>query len=587
MGELRGELRDLRSAALDAEQEAGERIARVAPEHRDAAANMVRYCALRSRDLRGLQDRLAQVGLSSLGRMEPDVLRNLDAVLAMVNAALGDSTDDAPADVDTGEAGAELFRKAAALLGGAPDDRSTRIMVTMPSDAATDAALVRSFTAAGMDLARINCAHDGPEEWAAMAVHVRSSGEDVRIAMDLGGPKLRTGPIRPGPEVVKIKPRRDAAGRVLAPSAVWLGRAPLHADDTAVPVAGTGWLARRVVGDRIDFRDARGRRRRMRVVETTGTGVHLLGDRTSYLVPGTAIGVGNDSTTIGPLPATEQALRVSRGDALVLTASQEPAEPTSDGRHRIGCSLPDVFGAVHEGHRVLFDDGKIGGVVTSVSENEIHVGITSAPIGGTKLKAGKGINLPDTELPIPALTDEDKADLDSVVELADIVEISFVRSAADVRELLELLDARDAPELGVVVKLETVAGFAALPEALLELMRRPRVGVMIARGDLAVEAGFERLAEVQEETLWLCQAARVPVIWATQVLDSLADAGVPTRAEVTDAAQGERAECVMLNKGPYIVEAIGALDDILRRMHGHLYKKNPLLRRLTSWRIGD
>ena len=87
-------------------------------------------------------------------------------------------------------------------------------------------------------------------------------------------------------------------------------------------------------------------------------------------------------------------------------------------------------------------------------------------------------------------------------------------------------------------------------------MRRPTVGVMIARGDLAVEVGFERMAEVQEEIMWICEAAHVPVIWATQVLETLAHTGRPSRAEVTDAAMSGRAECVMLNKGPYIAEAI-------------------------------
>jgi len=105
-------------------------------------------------------------------------------------------------------------------------------------------------------------------------------------------------------------------------------------------------------------------------------------------------------------------------------------------------------------------------------------------------------------------------------------------------------------------------------------------GVMIARGDLAVECGFQRLAEVQEEILWICEAARMPVIWATQVLESLAKSGIPLRSEITDAAMGERAECVMLNKGPYMVEAVRILDDILRRMQAHQEKKRSKLRKL-------
>jgi Pyruvate kinase, barrel domain len=98
--------------------------------------------------------------------------------------------------------------------------------------------------------------------------------------------------------------------------------------------------------------------------------------------------------------------------------------------------------------------------------------------------------------------------------------------------------------------------------------------------DLAVECVFERLAEVQEAILWLCEAAHVPVIWATQVLESLAKDGQPSRAEITDAAMSHRAECVMLNKGPYVMEAVHVLDDILHRMHGHQAKKRAMLREL-------
>ena len=96
-----------------------------------------------------------------------------------------------------------------------------------------------------------------------------------------------------------------------------------------------------------------------------------------------------------------------------------------------------------------------------------------------------------------------------------------------------------------------------------------------------MEVGFHRLAEVQEEILWLCEAAYVPVVWATQVLETMARSGFPSRAEVSDAAMSERAECVMLNKGPHVVAAVSFLDDVLRRMQGHQYKKRSMLRRLS------
>ena len=112
-------------------------------------------------------------------------------------------------------------------------------------------------------------------------------------------------------------------------------------------------------------------------------------------------------------------------------------------------------------------------------------------------------------------------------------------------------------------------------------MRHSPVAVMVARGDLGVEVGFERLSEVQEEILWMCEAAHVPVIWATQVLESLAKGGMPSRAEVTDAAMGSRAECVMLNKGPYILQTLDFLRDVLARMESHQEKKSSMLRKLS------
>ena len=98
--------------------------------------------------------------------------------------------------------------------------------------------------------------------------------------------------------------------------------------------------------------------------------------------------------------------------------------------------------------------------------------------------------------------------------------------------------------------------------------------------DLAVEAGFARMGELQEEIMWLCEAAHVPVIWATQVLENLAKSGRPSRAEVTDAALSVRSEGVMLNKGPFLLDAVSFLDHLLTRMSDHLDKKSPLLRRL-------
>jgi pyruvate kinase len=178
------------------------------------------------------------------------------------------------------------------------------------------------------------------------------------------------------------------------------------------------------------------------------------------------------------------------------------------------------------------------------------------------------------------LTAKDLEDLPFITAHADLVGYSFVRRADDIVALQQRLADLEATAIGIILKVETRHAFAELPKLLLACMRGGRFGVMIARGDLAVEAGFERMAEVQEEILWICEAAHTPVIWATQVLESLAKTGMPSRAEVTDAATSERAECVMLNKGPFICDAVRTLDNILRRMQAHQTKKRAMLRPL-------
>jgi pyruvate kinase len=277
------------------------------------------------------------------------------------------------------------------------------------------------------------------------------------------------------------------------------------------------------------------------------------------------------------------------GDRLRLTEGLEAAEPWRHGQAgiaRIGCTLPAVFDVAHEGQHVVLDDGKLTAVVEHVGPDDILLRIETASIQGSKLRAEKGINLPETDLPVDAVTDADLPLLRVAAAHADMVALSFLRHERDVDAVQEYLGRVGAEGCGLVLKIETEAAFTRLPEILLHAMRSPRVGVMIARGDLAVEAGYERLAELQEEILWLCEAAHLPVIWATEVLDHLARTGQPSRAEVTDAAMAQRAECVMLNKGPHVDTAIVVLDDILRRMSGHQRKKTALLRPLRSWEDG-
>jgi pyruvate kinase len=132
----------------------------------------------------------------------------------------------------------------------------------------------------------------------------------------------------------------------------------------------------------------------------------------------------------------------------------------------------------------------------------------------------------------------------------------------------------------IILKIETPDAVKNLPMLLMEGMKMKGFGVMIARGDLAVEIGFERLGEIQEEILWICEAAHVPVIWATQVLESLNKSGMVSRSEITDAGHAAHADCVMLNKGDHTIEVIETLKDVLHRSATHRKKKRFTFRKL-------
>ena len=585
------------------ESDLRERLSTVHPAFRKSAINLIHYLALRHQDIRTLQDELAALGLSSLGRTEAHVMSTLNAVLVALHHLAGRKIAAQVTSEFPGfrEGRSLLAAHTEALLGPAPKHRSVRIMVTMSDAAADDYPLVRELVAHGMNCMRINCAHDTPEIWGRMVNHLerarRELGLPCRILMDIAGPKLRTGVIEPGPRVVVWHPKRDSFGRVEEPARIWLepaeGSASLPADaDAALPVP-AAWLAKVRSGERVHFKDARGKRRVLEVVGSGDKGRWARCSQTAYITPGTVLlrdDAGSDArreAQVGDLPPREQGILLHKGDFLLLTRDPimgKSASIDSGGRTltpaTISCTLPEIFPAVRAGEKIWFDDGKIGGIVREVGPDVLRIEITQAKPSGDRLGADKGINLPDTKIDLPALTKKDLNDLEFIVRHADLVGMSFVRRERDILQLQSRLRELGGDHLGIVLKIETRESFERLPSLMLAAMRQHPVGIMIARGDLAVECGYERLAEVQEEILWICEAAHLPVIWATQVLESLAKKGHPSRAEITDAAMGERAECVMLNKGPHIVAAVSALDDILRRMQDHQSKKSSRLRPL-------
>jgi len=598
----RRSLMGLREAMLDLEIRNTAALKAVAPQHRVSARNLIHYLAMRRQDLRGLQVELAQLGMSSIGRAEAYALASVNNIIRLTDRMVGDrhrSAADAPCDH---AAGGKLLERNTRLLLGAPRrDRAVRIMVTMSSEAAHDYTLVRDLLQNGMDCMRINCAHDNPSMWSAMIRHLHRARvackKDCAILMDLAGPKIRTGTIEPGPAVRKIRPSRDAYGRVTKPARILLS-AKRTAGALSAGVDAVLRIDRKLLGglrrgDTLRFLDTRGRRRRLNVAAVTRDGVLAEMDRTAYITNGTTLcrprlrkhpRVTADVHGIAPAAGS---IYLSSGDTLIISsepAAGTPARVDSTGRvlrvARVPCTLPIALVGIKVGERVCLDDGLISGQVQATDGGEVWVRIEQTPPRGAHLKADKGINFPDSRIDLPAITEDDAKNLAFIAKNADLVGLSFVNHERDVGSLIERLKKLTDKPPGIVIKIETRRGFEHLPAILLSAMRHSRFGVMIARGDLAVECGYERLAEMQEEILWICEAAHCPAIWATQVLESLAKSGIPSRAEITDAAMSQRAECVMLNKGPHIIAALRTLDHILQRMDPHQSKKSSMLRAL-------
>jgi len=592
----------LREDGLRLEQDFASELSRIAPVYRPSARNLLHYLGLRRHDIRNLQRDLHALGLSSLGILEAHTMASLNAVLEVLGQLTGRDlgpTPEPPVDFRTGPL---LLRDhTRTLLGPEPAGRHVRIMVTMPSEAATNPGLVRKLLIAGMDVMRINCAHDDATAWRTMVDNLRRAerevGRSCRVQADLAGPKLRTGRLGAAGRVLKIEPRRDDLGRLMAPAAVWLTPSEAPAEPPAkvrlVLPAPHDLLRAAQAGDELRLLGDRRHEPLLSIVARQGESLLAETDRSSYVLNASRVellrcGEVMAAGTVGPLPEVVPPIGLVPNDELLLLRADEPGrDAVRDGSGvavepaRIHCTLDAAFVSVRPGENVWLDDGKIGGIVTANDGSTIRVKITHTGPKGGRLRAEKGLNFPDTQFAMSALTAKDLADLEQVVGFVDTVALSFLRGPEDILLLEDHLHRLGAGHLGIVLKIENRQAFESLPRILLASLRSPPVGVVVARGDLAVEVGFERLSEVQEEILWLCEAAHVPVIWATQILEGMAKRGAPSRAEISDAVMSSRAECAMLNKGPYIVETVRFLSGVLSRMDQHLDKRMAMLRRLS------
>lgn len=608
LASLEWELEQIMADAHGFEERYRLQLDQLHPDQLKSGLNLLHYLALRRRNVEGLQEDLSSLGLSSLGRAEGHVLSHLHAVHHALRSLQRHKSKRRKGPVTLKKGRRILRGNTNALLGKKLKGSPVRIMVTLPSEAADDPDLVRGLLEAGMNCARINCAHDGPAEWERMIRHLhrakKATGRACRTFMDLGGPKIRTGALTPGDRVQAIRTTKNCRGVVEEPVTVVLvperpagpsadPAPPVSSDDLPIVPVSSELFTRLRAGDRLEFEDTRGKSARLDVVSIEGAEARATSSSTVYLETGMRLSLarGGDSPplhgVVGALPPLDVPIVLQVGDTLVIHGDPRPGEPACRGQDgvmvpaHVSCTLPEVLNDVRVGEAVLLDDGKARGFIRSVNDSEMVVEITHARMEGMKLRGNKGINLPDSRLRVAGLTPQDREDLRFVVAHADGVNVSFVNHPDDVEDLLDEMEALGGHHLGLVLKIETRRGFQHLPGILLAAMEWPLVGVMIARGDLAVEGGWTHLARMQEEILWVCEAAHTPVIWATEVLDRLAKKGMPTRSEISDVVMAERAECVMLNKGPYIVQAIRTLDAVLSSMQGYQHKKTTLLPALT------
>ncbi|AKG75349.1 pyruvate kinase [Salinicoccus halodurans] len=453
-------------------------------EYEDSARNLAYYMAFRKKDMRDLQERLIPWGVSSLGRLEADVLGTLNAVTKTLGNITGENVGeiDYRSSATFRERNEALKNNTDELFGDIKHDRETRILVTMPSEAAENYELVESLIASGMNMARINCAHDEPETWEAMVENIRkaekNTGHTCRVLMDISGPKIRTKMLLTTKRNPKVKE-----------------------------------------GERF-----------------------LISNKTSMALP--------------------------KGIEIAVNTS-----------------VPEVLDNMQTGQMVKLDDGHIEAEVAEMHADGVICEVKrTVKEDGVKVKTEKGINIPDVDYKLPVLTEQDYKDLDFAAGHADAIAFSFIKDRSDIELIEEALGDKlpaDRKGLPTIAKIETTEGIRNLPDIIQRAAGARLFGVMVARGDLAVETGYERLSEVQEELLWICEAAQVPVIWATQVVESLVKTGIPTRSEISDVVAGSRAECIMLNKGDYIVDGVEVVSDILKKFEDHQYKKTSMLRSLS------
>lgn len=570
--------------------------------------NLKQYLILRSKDRTVLQEKLFLLSLSSLGRSYAHVGASIETLYQQLYSSLncGEIAAFEREYISIQEAIGLTSLNAYNLFGGNVSsklsEQTTAIMVTLPSDAVKNGGkLIYELANSGVNAFRINTAHDDIDIWKEMADVIskinetRSEEKRIKIFVDLAGPKIRTGNIRKVEKPVAIGSDKTKKEFLIFASSnmdtqpeqidpLTLKKEPAHI------VVDKDFFKKLKENAIVLVKDAKHKKGIITILELHKEYAKATINKKAHLDKNSKLYLDKEESEILNIKKRAEKIRLFRGDILNISEDDVIGHAAIKDEDKnviepalIGCSCKGVFKDVKVGDRVFIDDGKIGLKVIEKKDKLLVCQVTIAKPKGVLLKEGKGINFPDTPIKIPALTKEDIKNALDVMDFADALDISFCQTPEDVRDLQNLLKEHSREDIAIVTKIETKEGVVNMPEILVELLNWQKSGVMIARGDLAIEVGFENLAHMQEALLDICDAAHIPVIWATQVLESQMKNDLPSRAEITDAAMSGRAECVMLNKGAFVIDTIDVLTHILDDMHQILIKNRQLLSKETLW----
>lgn len=473
------------------------------------------------------------------------------------------------------------------IFGTKQQHESPHIMLTLDARMISSD-VIEQLLLNGMTIARINCAYDDESTWEQMIDSIRDAEERLRnqglygnrrckIYMDLAGPKIRISILKKTAAPLKISVKRklfepsiEPKKGLLCTNAQTSRLLSNDAHDFVISIPPHERLGHLTEGDKLSFIDCCNLKREFTITKILPSGFEVILERTAYLDEGTILQnvMHKISLPVANMEKKAVPVQVQKSDRikLLLNEGMAPGQyrEAYDQTSVIAVNLPEAFAHVKQGHSVFIDDGKIQGVVIECQKNHVEIEITS-PETLIAIRENKGINLPDTPVGrnIPCLTPKDENDLKFITKRADLVGISFVHNPQDLQRLKQLLHVYGHTDIPVIAKIETKDAINHFSSILLEGLTFPHFGVMVARGDLAINAGFTQMSIIQEEILSMCRAAHTPVILATQVLDTLAKKGVPSRSELADLSLGSEFDCVMLNKGPFIKEAVRFLQETL------------------------